>query len=106
MVLYKVKKGQKFYVADPSKGLVTYSLNEFKSHWISTSSKGKDKGIAMFLETTPYFFRHDTNRKDDKERQSFGFLFGYAKKSSPVAKIYFVLICFAGKPNLSGEYIS
>ena len=34
----------------------------------------------MFLETTPYFFRHDTNRKDDKERQSFGFLFGYAKK--------------------------
>ena len=80
VVLYKVKKGQKFYVADPSKGLVTYSLNEFKSHWISTSSKGKDKGIAMFLETTPYFFRHDTNRKDDKERQSFGFLFGYAKK--------------------------
>src|SRR5574344_2346373 len=80
VVLYKVKKGQKFYVADPSKGLVTYSLNEFKSHWISTSSKGKDKGIAMFLETTPYFFRHDTNRKDDKERQSFGFLFGHAKK--------------------------
>ena len=35
VVLYKVNKGKKFYVADPRKGLVTYSLEEFKQHWIS-----------------------------------------------------------------------
>ena len=58
VVLYKVKKGKKFYVADPGKGLVTYSLEEFKQHWISTSSNGEDKGIAMFLETTPAFFTY------------------------------------------------
>ena len=46
VVLYKVKKGKKFYVADPGKGLVTYSLEEFKQHWISTSSNGEDKGIS------------------------------------------------------------
>ena len=53
VVLYKVKKGKKFYVADPGKGLVTYGLEEFKQHWISTRSNGEDKGIAMFFETTP-----------------------------------------------------
>ena len=58
VVLYKVKKGKKFYVADPGKGLVTYGLEEFKQHWISTNSNGEDKGIAMFLETTPAFFTY------------------------------------------------
>ena len=33
VVLYKVSKnGKKFYVADPAKGLVNYSLEEFKKH--------------------------------------------------------------------------
>ena len=48
VVLYKVKNGKKFYVADPGKGLVKYNLEEFKSHWISTRSNGEEKGIAMF----------------------------------------------------------
>ncbi len=30
VVLYKVKKGKNFYVADPGKGLVVYTLEEFK----------------------------------------------------------------------------
>src|SRR5574344_2938311 len=58
VVLYKVKKGKRFYIADPGKGLVTYSLEEFKKHWISTRSNEEDKGIAMFLETTPAFFTY------------------------------------------------
>ncbi len=58
VVLYKVKKGGKFYIADPGKGLVTYDLDEFKKHWISTKSNEEDKGIAMFLETTPAFFTY------------------------------------------------
>lgn len=81
VVLYKVKKGKKFYVADPGKGLVTYGLEEFKQHWISTSSNGEDKGIAMFLETTPAFFTYKMEGKENlKERRSFRFLFGYVKK--------------------------
>ena len=82
MVLYKVKKGRKFYVADPGKGLVKYNFEEFKSHWISTRSNGEEKGIAMFLEPTPAFY----SRKDSKEERkdnnprSFRFLFGYVKK--------------------------
>ena len=81
VVLYKVKKGTIFYIADPAKGLVTYNLDEFKQHWISTKSNGEDKGIAMFLETTPAFFTYKMQREEDiKEMRSFRFFFGYVKK--------------------------
>ena len=81
VVLYKVKKGKKFYVADPGKGLVTYGLDEFKQHWISTKSNGEDKGIAMFLETTPAFFTYKMEDEEHiKEKRSFRFLLGYVRK--------------------------
>ena len=38
VVLNKVKKGKKFYIADPGKGKTTYNLEEFRRHWISTRS--------------------------------------------------------------------
>lgn len=44
VVLYKVKNGKTFYIADPGKGLVRYNLEEFKKHWISTLSGGEEKG--------------------------------------------------------------
>ena len=81
VVLYKIKKGKKFYVADPGKGLVTYNLEEFKQHWISTKSNSEDKGIAMFLETTPTFFTYKMEGEENiKEKRSFRFLFGYVRK--------------------------
>ena len=81
VVLYKIKKSKKFYVADPGKGLVAYTLDEFKQHWISMNSNGEDKGIAMFLETTPAFFTYKMQDEENiKEKRSFRFLFGYVKK--------------------------
>ena len=81
VVLYKVKNGKKFYIADPGKGLITYRLDEFKQHWISTKSNDEDKGIAMFLETTPTFFTYKMQDEENiKEKRSFRFLFGYVKK--------------------------
>lgn len=82
VVLYKVWKGKKFYVADPGKELVKYNLEEFKSHWISTRSNGEEKGIAKFLEPTPAFYSHkeDSESEKDKNPRSFRFLFGYVKK--------------------------
>ena len=78
VVLYKIKNKKKFYVADPGKGLLTYAEKEFKDHWISTQSKGEEKGIAMFIQPTPAFYElsgETTNRK-----RSFKFLFGYIKQ--------------------------
>ena len=78
VVLYKVKKNR-FYIADPGKGLVKYSLEEFKKHWVSTQSGGEEKGIAMFLEPTPAFYEKKMD-EEPKEERSFKFLFGYIKQ--------------------------
>lgn len=81
VILYKIKKGKKFYIADPAKGLVTYTLEEFKQHWISTRSDGEDKGVAMFLEPMPAFYANKFEEEESiKEKRSFRFLFGYIKK--------------------------
>ena len=37
VVLYKVKKGKKFYVADPGKGKTTYNLEDFKQQAINNN---------------------------------------------------------------------
>ena len=86
VVLYRIRRGSKFYIADPAKGVVCYDRNEFAAHWANTRSGDCDKGIAMFIETTPQFFEHkegtdesDSPRKQG-ERRSFRFLFGYIKK--------------------------
>ena len=82
VVLYKVKKGRKFYVADPGKGLVTYARAEFESHWASMQMDGESKGIAMFVETTPDFLTYQMPEEwtDEGEQRSFRFLLGYFKK--------------------------
>ena len=80
VVLYKIKDGKKFYIADPAKGLITYTLDEFKEHWISTHSDGEDKGVAMFLEPTPAFYANKDFVEGNKEKRSFRFLFGYIRK--------------------------
>lgn len=80
VVLYKVKKGKTFYIADPAKGLVKYSLEEFKKHWISTKADGEERGIAMFIEPTPEFYEKKFEEADIKEQRSFKFLFNYIKK--------------------------
>src|SRR5574344_1703672 len=80
VVLYKVKKGKKFYIADPGKGLVTYNIDEFNSHWISTRSNGEEKGVAMFLQTTPLFYSCNKDVSENKQKRSFRFLFGYVKQ--------------------------
>jgi ABC-type bacteriocin/lantibiotic exporters, contain an N-terminal double-glycine peptidase domain len=80
VVLYRIKKGKKFYIADPGKGLISYTLEEFNIHWANTPSNGEDKGIALFIETTPKFFSRHIDGVDKKEQRSFKFLFDYIKK--------------------------
>ena len=78
VILYKIKNNKKFYIADPGKGLVTYTEKEFKNHWISTQSKGEEKGIAMFIQPTPAF--HELSGETTNRKRSFNFLFGYIKQ--------------------------
>ncbi|RSK43179.1 peptidase domain-containing ABC transporter [Hymenobacter rigui] len=48
-----------FYVADPGRGLLTYSAAEFQQHWAAATQQGIPTGIALLLETTPTFYEQD-----------------------------------------------
>lgn len=55
VVLYKVKNGKYFFIADPGKGICKYSISELQEHWISSNYNGTSKGIALFFKTTEQF---------------------------------------------------
>ena len=78
VVLYKIRRGKTFYIADPGKGKIRYTKEEFKSHWISTTSQGEEKGVAMFLEPTPEFGK--LKGEEAEGIHSFRFLMGYLKQ--------------------------
>ncbi|WP_460501137.1 peptidase domain-containing ABC transporter [Hymenobacter agri] len=44
--------GSRVHVADPSRGLIVYTQEEFESHWAA----GPGQGIGLLLEPTPAFF--------------------------------------------------
>lgn len=67
--------GRRFHVADPAKGRVTYGREEFSRRWLSTTSQGERKGIAMLFETTGEFERR--KNAADEGRRSMRFLAGY-----------------------------
>ncbi len=79
VVLYKVKKERKFYIADPGKGLITYTIDEFKQHWIEMGQGKEGKGIAMFLEPTQAFYEN-SGEYESRTDKPFKFLFGYIKQ--------------------------
>lgn len=85
VVFYKVKKlckgNYKVYVADPGKGLLTFSKEEFIEHWISTKTNGEENGIVLLLEPTERFSSQELTDggKLGKGNRLF-FLWSYVKK--------------------------
>ena len=74
IVVYKISKSQVF-VADPAKGLIKYTFQEFESQWATTVTDGERTGVALLLEPTAAFYENDTFAEKNKEK-SFGALFG------------------------------
>lgn len=77
VVLYKIKNN-KFYIANPSKGNISYNLDEMKKHWETTQLNGIDNGIVLLIEPTDSFWRNEEVNKP--ESKSVGFLLNYLKK--------------------------
>lgn len=95
VILYRIKKKNLFYIADPGRGKRTYNLSDFKSHWISTIVDGKESGIVLFIKPTPVF---ETLQEDNvNPKRSLYFLWEYLKQY----RKYFAQI-FCG--NLYKEY--
>ncbi|MBQ0061829.1 MAG: peptidase domain-containing ABC transporter, partial [Bacteroidales bacterium] len=75
VVLYKVNKARKYYIADPGKGLLSYSREEFEKNWICITMDQELQGIAMLLEPTASFYEHPDEAM--APRQTFSFLWKY-----------------------------
>jgi len=75
VVVYRLRKG-KVQVADPAFGLVEYSENEFKKHWLATVRQGELKGICLMFDPTPKFFELEG---EEINRGNFSFLLKYLK---------------------------
>lgn len=79
VVLYKVKNGKKFYVADPAKGNCKYSFNDMEKYWVNINSNSMGKGIAMFLKPGEKFndIKRQYNSLEAAPRNSLRFLLKY-----------------------------
>jgi ATP-binding cassette subfamily B protein len=85
VILYKFHNNR-FYIADPSKGKVSYSSDEFKKHWVTTRTEGKDMGIVLLLEPTDSFGQY--SEFCNSEQNSIRFIFKYLRSY----KIYLLQI--------------
>lgn len=78
VVLYRINRKKKYFIADPAKGLIQYTENEFKENWFNTFAKNEEAGIALFLQPTPAFYEKQEEHKSEK--RTFSFLFGYFRQ--------------------------
>ena len=81
VVLYDVKKRRDgeliFYIADPAKHLLRIDEETMRDAWISTQSRGEEKGIIMALMPTPAFY--ERQGESAKMKNPLRFLWGYVQ---------------------------
>jgi ATP-binding cassette subfamily B protein len=77
VITLKTKKN-KVQVADPGKGIITYSKQEFLNHWQSTKDEnGEGLGVALTLEPTPRFYEQEDDKENSKSAMGWGRLLKY-----------------------------
>jgi ATP-binding cassette subfamily B protein len=97
VVLYRTTH-KKLYIADPSKGLITFTPQEFKSNWISNKQDREEEGIALLLEPSPFFYEtKDQTEEKQKKGLQFKNIFNYI---FPYKKLVFQLFVGLGVASL------
>jgi len=76
VVVYKIKKNGKVFVADPAHGLINYSKKEFLQNWLSTKNQDENEGIVLIIEPIPDFHAF---ADEPLNKSSFSFLFSYLR---------------------------
>lgn len=75
VVVYDIKKSKKtgydVYVADPGKGRIVFSQEEFCKNWISTQTNGEEKGVALLFESTAAFYEKEGDAVPAQNRLKF-----------------------------------
>lgn len=80
VVLTPQSTKSKLVIADPAKGLIKLTKDEFLKHWVSTTENGISKGVVLILESTPVFKQMNFTEDGQIEKRKMGwrFLFSYA----------------------------
>lgn len=79
VVLYKIKKGKKFYVSDPGRGHICYTLQEFRQKWETARNDTGPVGTALILTPTARF-SESVAGGGRGERRSFKVLASYIRE--------------------------
>lgn len=75
VVLTPASNKKRLKIADPARGLISYSKEEFLKNWISTNYNGENKGIVLLLTPRSSFY----DQKDERGKEiSWGLLSHYA----------------------------
>jgi ATP-binding cassette, subfamily B, bacterial len=96
VVLYKIesrpllRRGDRLHIADPAKGLIKLTKDEFLKSWVSTTENGTGKGTTLLLESTPLFKQLDFANTEQTKKGKIGkdYLFSYLNEH----KAYFFQI--------------
>jgi ATP-binding cassette subfamily B protein len=67
-------------IADPAKGVITLSKDEFCKRWVSTNDNKNELGIALLLEPTSSFYRHDDDNVSVNSKIGWSMLLLYLKQ--------------------------
>ena len=69
-----------FHIADPGKGLITYTADEFERKWLSGNKENRKEGLALLLEPTPRFYEEEGELVNGlRFGQLLGYLWQYKK---------------------------
>ncbi len=90
VVLIGVSKN-KVKIADPGKGIITYTKNEFLNQWISSeTADGEQTGIALLMEPTPNFYEAEGEKE---HKLSWRLVLQYLMQSKgQIAQVFVALI--------------
>ena len=80
VVVYKIQKKRNgeiiVHVADPARGIIKFTKDEFIKAWANTKEGGEEKGLCLLLEATPDFYQSEGEKTD---KSGFKFLFSYLR---------------------------
>lgn len=83
--------GNKFRIADPAKGMVSYTRKELLSHWISALAEdGQQEGIVLLMEPTPRFYAAESEKE---HKLNWELVLRYLKQSKgQISRVFIALV--------------
>lgn len=85
------KNGELLKIADPARGLVSFTKKELLDHWISTATvEGEPVGTALLLEPMPAFFSNDG---EAERKLNWGLVLEYFRNSKwEISQVFLALM--------------